>query len=312
MRPVAPQLAESAFEKVVAALHHAGCRFTMRKPHRVRAHCPSHQDRRASLVVSRGDDNCALLHCFGGCPPSRVLHAIGLRMCDLFPLGQHTPRSPAIVATYDYSDDRGVLLAQKVRRRPKRFSWRRPDPERPGRWISNLEGVIVGLYRLPDDLVGAPRVFLVEGEKAVERLLAEHLVATCPPNGASTWNDSWSIELWRRGCRELIVLPDADGPGRALAERVAQATWDLDVTGADHIRVKVVSLPGLSGGDDAFDWFEEGGTCDGLLKAVSEAAWWVPGGAERARRERKRLKTRDRVRRFRERERAGRVKDPAA
>lgn len=36
------------------------------------ARCPGHEDRRASLSISEGDDGRALVHCHAGCPVDEV------------------------------------------------------------------------------------------------------------------------------------------------------------------------------------------------------------------------------------------------
>ena len=121
------------------------------------------------------------------------------------------------------------------------------------------------------------------------------LCATCPPSGASRWDRAWSVDLMRVECREVIILPDADAPGRRHAERVAA---DLHATAQGRLLVKIVALPELSAGADAFDWLQGGRTLADLAACVEAAPYWTPGGAERARRERRRALTRERVRRF--------------
>ena len=50
------------------------------------AFCPAHDDRHdRSLSISRGDDGRALVHCFAGCEPERIVAAVDLSMADLFP-----------------------------------------------------------------------------------------------------------------------------------------------------------------------------------------------------------------------------------
>lgn len=49
------------------------------------ARCRAHQDASPSLSLSRGQDGCALIHCFAGCTPRDVLAAVGLQLRDLFP-----------------------------------------------------------------------------------------------------------------------------------------------------------------------------------------------------------------------------------
>ena len=49
-----------------------------------KALCPAHDDREPSLSVSEGDENKAILHCFGGCEPEEIVAELGLEMKDLF------------------------------------------------------------------------------------------------------------------------------------------------------------------------------------------------------------------------------------
>ena len=49
------------------------------------ASCPAHEDPKASLSVSEGDDGRALLNCFAGCENSDIVAELGLEMRDLFP-----------------------------------------------------------------------------------------------------------------------------------------------------------------------------------------------------------------------------------
>ena len=71
--------------------------------------------------------------------------------------------------TYDYLDEQGKLLSQKVRNPPgsmQRFWQRRPDGK--GGWINNTQGVRKVLYRLPEllEAIASERTILVvEGEK---------------------------------------------------------------------------------------------------------------------------------------------------
>lgn len=47
--------------------------------------CPAHDDRHPSLAIRLLDDDCILLHDFGGCDTTSVLACIGLTFADLFP-----------------------------------------------------------------------------------------------------------------------------------------------------------------------------------------------------------------------------------
>ena len=142
-------MGDHPFDRVVAALEAAGCRFNQRRrPDQVRVRCPSHPDKRPSLVVTRKPDR-VLLHCFAGCKPDEVLTKLGLSLRDLFL--ESRPNSGPVrrqVATYRYLDANGKLVAEKVRFDPKIFRWRSPDPQRNGRISWGLHGCRPSLYCL--------------------------------------------------------------------------------------------------------------------------------------------------------------------
>ena len=126
------------------------------------ARCPAHEDRNPSLSISIGQDGQILVHCHAGCKQTDVIAA--LRDRDLWK-ENHQPER-VITATYDYTDEDGQLLYQVVRYVPKDFKQRRPDGA--GGWIWR-KGDRQVLYHLPE-VLEAPIVFIVEGEKDVEAL----------------------------------------------------------------------------------------------------------------------------------------------
>ena len=124
------------------------------------------------------------------------------------------------------------------------------------------------LYRLPELLAAdsAHTVFVVEGEKDVDRLWAGGLVATTNPHGAGKWRPEYGESL--RG-RHVVILPDNDAPGRAHGEHVAHALHDQAAS------VRVVRLPGLAEHGDVSDWLDAGhdlGELQVLSAATSAAA----------------------------------------
>ncbi len=137
-----------------------------------------------------------------------------------------------IVAEYPYRDECGVLLFVVERHEPKRFLQKRPVG---GGWIYHLGDVRRVLYRLPELLQADPTapVFIVEGEKAADRLAALGLVVTTNPGGAGKWRPKYGE--WLRG-RHVVILPDDDEPGRRHGEQVAHALHGVAAS------VKVVSL----------------------------------------------------------------------
>ena len=47
--------------------------------------CPAHPDKSPSLGVKQTDDGKILIHCFGGCPVTEIVSAIGFQLSDLMP-----------------------------------------------------------------------------------------------------------------------------------------------------------------------------------------------------------------------------------
>jgi DNA primase len=166
--------------------------------------------------------------------------------------------SKKIVATYDYKDESGQLLYQALRYTPKDFRQRRPNGD--GNWIWNLDGTRRVLYRLQDLLQANPTdwAFIVEGERDVDRLHNEGLVATTCPMGAGKWDDSYSEFLSDR--KLVAVIPDNDEAGRKHAKQVAESLARVGV------KARIAELPGLAKGGDVSDWLGNGGSKKELIK----------------------------------------------
>ncbi len=124
---------------------------------------------------------------------------------------QHLIQDTTIVATFPYCDEAGKLLFQVCRTVTKRFYQRRPNGS--DKWINDIQGVRRVLYRLPELIAsrGQGPVFLAEGEKHVDLILAWGLRATCNPMGAGKWEPEYTEFL--RG-EDVVLLPDNDDPGR--------------------------------------------------------------------------------------------------
>jgi len=173
--------------------------------------------------------------------------------------------SGKIVATYDYHDANGELVFQVCRLEPKSFRQRRPDGQ--GGWVWSVKGVELVPYRLPQ-LLEAQAVFVVEGEKDVDALVALGLTATCNAQGAGKWGADCAKHFQgKRAC----VLPDNDEPGRDHAQQVARS-----LQGVASL-VKVLELPNLPEKGDVSDWLRMGGTRDELLRLAGGCSEWTPG-----------------------------------
>jgi 5S rRNA maturation endonuclease (ribonuclease M5) len=184
------------------------------------------------------------------------------------------PETPApetkVVATYSYTDDKGVLLYEVVRLDPKSFRQRRPNGE--GGWIWNVNGCRRVLYRLAD-LLKYPdaTVFVCEGEKDADRVASLGHCATTVACGD-----------WTKDCidalagRDVLILEDADKPGVKKAHKAATLLHNAAKT------VRVVRLPGQEhtaerGGKDVSDWLDaDAGNASKLVEACLAVPLWTP------------------------------------
>jgi hypothetical protein len=127
-------------------------------------------------------------------------------------------------------------------------------------------------YRLPE-LLAAPTavIYFCAGEKDADALAKQAcLVATTMSEGASA---KWAPELTTYfKNRRVVILPDADAPGRKHAQKVAKAVYDVAAA------VKVVDLfPERSDGFDVSDWLKHDTVGAKLFKVVEATPEWAPG-----------------------------------
>ena len=203
--------------------------------------CPAHEDRSPSLSLRDADDGRVLVHCHAGCSQSDVIDKLKGR-------GLWEPRANMdslgrIVAEYTYTDASGNPLFQIIRFDPKDFRPRYSDGRGGWIWRKHPDQV---LYHLPEVLEAAI-VFVVEGERDCETLRSQGFAATTNAGGAmAPWLPQYTEAL--RG-REVIILPDADVPGRQRALTIARALLG---------KVARLVILELEGAKDVSAWFEQG------------------------------------------------------
>lgn len=232
------------------------------------APCPAHDDSNPSCSFKQGNNGRTLVHCHAGCSQRAVIEALksrGLWEPERSPTPVERVRVPGprqpdpIVATYAYTDERGELLYEIVRRQPtdgrrKYFQQRFPDGH--GKWIWKKHPRQV-LYRLPEVLEAAI-VFLVEGEKDAETLRSHGFTATTNAGGCNApWLPSFTQTLEGR---EVILIPDADPPGRKRVLEIARALLG-------RVARLIVFEPEC-GAKDVTEYFEQGHSELELLAGV--------------------------------------------
>ena len=169
-----------------------------------------------------------------------------------------------IVATYDYTDEKGNLLFQVVRFDPKDFRQRRSDGK--GGYIWNMDGVQRVLYRLPD-VLQAELVCICEGEKDVDGLREFGFIATTAASGAQKWETPYNDSL---AGKDVILLPDNDEVGLKHVQKIAASLNGIARS------VKILELPGLKEKQDVSDWIQAGGTKEDMEKMIAECPPWEP------------------------------------
>lgn len=192
------------------------------------ARCPCrNDDSNPSLSVAE-ENGRILMHCHrgNGCDVFKICESMGIKVGDIMPDDPMPKKSGlTLVATYDYINEHGELLFQKVRyldeNGKKTFRQRRPKDG--GGWEYDLNGTPKILYNLPAVLSARANnqpILVVEGEKDVDTLRQLGIVATTMPGGAGKWLDIHTEAL---AGAVVDVIADNDEVGREHASTVAQA-----------------------------------------------------------------------------------------
>jgi hypothetical protein len=215
--------------------------------------------------------------------------------------GRARPRE-VTVAEFPYYDESGKTLFVVERRhyqnsdgsfvldngKPKKtHKQKRPDPNKPGRYIWNTQGVRVVPYRLPHVLeaIGHDHPVLIpEGERKVDLLLSWHIAATCNAGGAGKWKPEHSQFL--RGA-DVVLLPDNDNAGWQHIHQVATSLLGIAK------RIRVLVLPHTKAKGDIVDWAAAGGTREQLDALIDAAKDWQPPSGEVSEEEKARAKARE-------------------
>ena len=118
-----------------------------------------------------------------------------------------------VVERVEYQNADGTFVLTEDGKRKKTFRQRRPDPEHPGKWLWNVEGVPVVPYRLPqlmEAIASDHPVLIVEGERKADMLWSWSVAATCNSGGAKKWKPEHAEFL--RGA-DVVLVPDNDDAG---------------------------------------------------------------------------------------------------
>lgn len=244
-----------ALQRVEAALERVGSTREGQK-----WQCPAHDDRDPSLSLTAKDDR-VLVHCHGGCKTLNVLEELGLEWSNLFDepaRGKNWKTSTLrkVGATVN-SDGRVQLGAVRYEPGAQPKSLAVPGSKRD-------------LWPAPEEVIGGI-LYVCEGEPDAVSADQVGLPAVGVP-GASKWDPAWAKRI-AKGRDRVVILPDADKPGRDAAK-----TWAAAI--AEYCAdVRIVDLHSTrDDGADFSDWVSTSTTDEDYAKdreaieAVAEAA----------------------------------------
>ena len=227
--------------------------------------CPAHDDKQASLTITRGR-KCTLFHCHAGCTLDSVLSAAGLEKNDTFynTEPQHanwkiyveSKEKRKIEAVYNYVSCNGSYAFTKIRLEGKKILYGRLENNRFSYGLprdkprKSYRAIYGDLNAIQKAVQTSQPVFVPEGEKDVDTLIKQGYIAFTY-GGVNDWQSEFS-ELLKDA--DVIILADNDEPGRAVANTILN---DIQpVTKSVKIIVPVPDIPKA----DISDYFQAGHT----------------------------------------------------
>ena len=226
--------------------------------------CPAHDDKQASLTVTKGRDS-VLIHCHANCSTENVLLAAGLKMSDLFYQEKRTGSSwqayiesrekKRIEAVYNYVSINGGYAFSKVRMQGKKMIYGKLANERftyglGGRTRKELCAVYApdGVQAINKAISEGKPIFIPEGEKDADTLAKQGYTAF----SYGGVND-WAADMAQL-CKGAVVyvLADNDEPGRRVAN-----TIQSDLQGIAESAKVIVPVPDIPKADIS-DYFAAG------------------------------------------------------
>jgi hypothetical protein len=230
--------------------------------------CPFHDDHNPSLRVNdtKGVYFCDVCQAKGtvidlvmhyeGVTVGKAMGILGGEMPEVVKKPVAAPKEkPKLksVARYVYRNEVGDEMYQVIRYEPKTFKQARKTVEG---WKWGMEGVTRLLYNLPEVLKAA-KVYICEGEKDCDTLIAAGLATTTNVGGAGKWLAAYSTNL---AGKEIVICPDNDDPGKKHADRVLDSVAEIAAW------VKVLKIPAPH--KDITDYLVAGGKLNDLEEAV--------------------------------------------
>lgn len=224
--------------------------------------CPCHDDKTASLTITRDGDKI-LMKCHAGCNTRDIVRAIGLTMYDLDNSNKVNSSEwweeafkikPEAVYSY------GEYI--KVRLPGKKIYYGRLQGNKYIRGIGSCEKVLYKFENILKAKQNNNYIYICEGEKDVDTLMNRGYYATTP-GGVNDWKKEFS--KYFRGCR-VVLLPDNDEPGQKLMREIKKDIKNY------AFAVKTVITSTVDKGD-VTDWFNEGNSNSDFTFLLERYSW---------------------------------------
>lgn len=243
---------------------------------KAQARCPCHDDKQASLTITKGRRS-ALLHCHAGCNFEDIIQKVGLKKQDLY-FEERPPGSSwrayvegrehkRIEAVYNYvSSSNSEYTFTKIRMQDKRMIYGvlcngRFTYGLGGKHRKDLKSVYGDLKALNKAITEGKPVFIPEGEKDVDTL-AKRGYTAITYGGVNDWQSEFATLF--KGA-EVYILADNDEAGCKVANTIL---FDLKgITKSARVIVPVPDIPKA----DISDYFAAGHNNEEFEKLIQSA-----------------------------------------
>ncbi len=243
---------------------------------KAQARCPCHDDKQASLTITKGR-RTVLLHCHAGCNFEDIIQKVGLKKQDLY-FEERPPGSSwrayvegrehkRIEAVYNYvSAINGEYTFTKIRMQDKRMIYGvlcngRFTYGLMGKHRKDLKSVYGNLKGLNKAIAENRPVFIPEGEKDVDTLTKRDYTALTY-GGSGDWQSEFATLF--KGA-EVYILADNDEPGRKVANTILS-----DLKGIAKSAKVIVPVPDIPKADIS-DFFAAGHSNEDFEKLLQSA-----------------------------------------
>lgn len=240
-------------------------RISKRYGDKAQAVCPAHNDKQASLTITKGR-KCTLFCCHAGCQLDDILSAAGLNKRDTFydeePIKTNwrayieSREHKKIEAVYNYVSCNGAYAFTKIRLEGKKILYGILENDRfayglpKGTDRKSLKAVYGSIQALNKAITEGKVIFIPEGEKDADTLNKQGYTAFTY-GGCGDWQRDFA-ELVRGA--DVVILADNDEPGKKVAGTIMNDIQSF----VKSVKI-VVPMPDIPKADIT-DYFQAGHT----------------------------------------------------